>query len=104
MALEWRLRKVMAERGVWSGSELRRLMVDKAGYSITPPSISALLTGEPRQMKTETMDALCTALDCSPSDLWAHTPTYKASYDSHTDSQANVVNGDVPKKNILPPF
>lgn len=103
MALEWRLRKVMAERGVWSGSELRRLMMDKSGFVISPPSISALLTGEPRQMKAETMDALCTALQCTPSDLWAHTPTYNANHDKRPESSSNVVNG-VPNKNVLPPF
>ncbi|MED4907451.1 helix-turn-helix domain-containing protein [Brevibacillus centrosporus] len=76
MALEWRLRQVMAERGVWTGAELIRLMEDKAGYSLSAPSISVLLANAPKQVKADTMDALCTALDCSPSDLWRHKPTY----------------------------
>jgi len=76
MSLEWRLRKVMAEREIWSGAQLGRLMEQKAGYKLSPPSISALLTEEPKQVKTQTMDALCTALDCTPSDLWKHTPTF----------------------------
>ena len=37
-------------------------------------SISALLTNQPRQMKAETLDALCTTLECTPGDLWVHTP------------------------------
>jgi putative transcriptional regulator len=76
MALEWRLRQVMAERGVWTGAELIRLMEEKAGYSLSAPSISLLLANAPKQVKSETMDALCTALDCSPSDIWRHKPTY----------------------------
>ncbi|MGI8383182.1 helix-turn-helix domain-containing protein [Robertmurraya sp. P23] len=75
MVLEWRLRKVMAENGIWSGAELGRILEDKAGYKLSPPSISALLTVEPKQIKSQTMDALCTALNCSPNDLWKHTPT-----------------------------
>lgn len=75
MALKWRLRQIMAERSIWSGAELGRLMEQKAGYKLSAPSISALLTEEPRQVKTQTMDALCTALDCKPSDLWHHTPS-----------------------------
>src|SRR5205085_9645379 len=75
MSLEWRLRQVMAHRGVWSGAELGRLMEQKAGYKLSAPSISALLTEAPRQVKAQTMDALCTALDCTPSDLWHHTPS-----------------------------
>ena len=73
--LVWMLRQVMASRGIWSGAALARLLQDKAGYSLSAPSISALLSGQPRQMKAETMDALCTALDCTPNDLWVYTPT-----------------------------
>ncbi len=75
MALKWRLRQVMAERGIWSGAELGRFMEQKAGYTLSAPSISALLAGPPKQMKAQTMDALCTALDCTPADLWQHAPS-----------------------------
>ncbi|WP_028548102.1 helix-turn-helix domain-containing protein [Paenibacillus sp. UNC451MF] len=72
--LVWMLRQVMASRGIWSGAALARLLKEKADYSLSPPSISALLAGQPRQMKAETMDALCTALECTPNDLWVYTP------------------------------
>ncbi|OXS57701.1 XRE family transcriptional regulator [Cohnella sp. CIP 111063] len=71
--LEWVLRKVMLDRGIWSGAELQRLLQDKAGYRMSAPSISALVNGQPKQMKGETLDALCTALECTPGDLWIHT-------------------------------
>ncbi|MXQ54735.1 helix-turn-helix domain-containing protein [Shimazuella alba] len=70
--LIWMLRKLMADRGIWKGSELARLLEEKAGYRLSAPSISALLNGQPKQMKTETLDALCTALECTPNDLWVH--------------------------------
>jgi DNA-binding Xre family transcriptional regulator len=70
--LIWMLRKLMADRGIWKGSELARLLEEKAGYRLSAPSISALLNGQPKQMKMETLDALCTALECTPSDLWVH--------------------------------
>lgn len=73
--LVWMLRKIMAERGIWTGAELARLLREKAGYQLSPPSISALLRGQPKQMKAETLDALCTALECTPGDLWVHTPS-----------------------------
>lgn len=69
------LRKVMAERGIWTGAALARLLKEKAGYELSAPSISALLNGQPKQMKTDTLDALCTALDCTPGDLWLHIPS-----------------------------
>ena len=75
MTLEWRLRRVMADRGIWTGAELGRLLWEKAGYRLTAPSISDLLTRPPRQLKVETLDALCTALNCSPAEILVHTPS-----------------------------
>lgn len=72
--LVWMLRKVMADRGIWTGAELARLLMEKAGYRLSAPSISMLLTQQPKQMKAETLDALCTALACTPGELWVHTP------------------------------
>lgn len=75
MALEWKLRKVMAEKNIWSGAELGRLLQDLAGYKLSAASISVLINEQPKQVKAETMNALCTALECTPSDLWVFTPT-----------------------------
>jgi Predicted transcriptional regulator len=72
--LEWMLRQVMAQRGIWTGAALAKLLKEKANYRLSAPSISALLTQQPRQMKADTLDALCTALECTPGDLWVHTP------------------------------
>ena len=100
MALEWRLRKVMADREIWTGSELARLMKERAGYSLSAPSISALLTSSPKQVKSETMDALCTALDCTPADLWRHTPTYTPSAKSNKNAKLAQAAGN----DRLPPI
>jgi putative transcriptional regulator len=73
--LVWMLRSLMAERNIWTGAALARLLKERAGYELSAPSISALVTTQPKQMKAETLDALCTALDCTPNDLWVHTPS-----------------------------
>ncbi len=65
---------MMAARGIWSGAALGRLLKERAGYELSAPSISALVSGEPKQMKADTMNALCTALACTPNDLWSFTP------------------------------
>lgn len=75
MTLEWRLRRVMADRGIWTGAELARVLQEEAGYRLTAPSISELISRPPRQLKVETLDALCTALGCSPAELLIHTPS-----------------------------
>jgi putative transcriptional regulator len=69
MKIQWKLRMAAAQREVWTGAELRRLLADRAGLELSAPSVSALLTKEPSQVKMATLAALCTALDCTPNDL-----------------------------------
>ncbi len=69
MKVEWRLRMVAAQRNVWTGAQLRRLLADKAHHPLSSASVSALLTKQPTQIKLTTLAALCEALDCSASDL-----------------------------------
>jgi putative transcriptional regulator len=65
----WRLRMACAERGVWTGAELRRLLAEKAGLQLSAASISALMTHQPSHVRLSTLAAICTALDCTPNDL-----------------------------------
>jgi putative transcriptional regulator len=68
--IQWRLRMAAAQREVWTGTQLRRLLAEKAGLEMSAASVSALFTKEPSQIKLSTLIALCTALDCSPNDLF----------------------------------
>lgn len=69
MDIKWRLRMAAAQREVWTGAELRRLLAERAGLEISSASVSALLTRQPAQLKLSTLAALCTALGCTPNDL-----------------------------------
>ena len=57
-----------AQREVWTATELRRLLADKAGVQMSAASVSALFAKEPSQIKLSTLIALCTALGCTPDD------------------------------------
>jgi DNA-binding Xre family transcriptional regulator len=71
--IRWRLRHVAADREIWTGAELRRLLLAKTGLSLTSSSMSALMATEPdkqpREVKVRTLAALCTVLNCTPNDL-----------------------------------
>jgi putative transcriptional regulator len=67
--IRWRLRMAAAQREVWTGAQLRRLLAERAGLHLSSASVSALLTRQPAQVKLETLAALCTALECTPNDL-----------------------------------
>ena len=70
MNVRWRLRMAAAQREVWTGAQLRRLLGERAGLHLSSASVSALLTRQPAQVRLETLAALCTALDCTPNDLF----------------------------------
>lgn len=70
MQIRWRLRMAAAQREVWTGAQLRRLLAERAGLQLSSASVSALFSKQPAQVKLETLAALCTALDCSPNDLF----------------------------------
>jgi DNA-binding Xre family transcriptional regulator len=70
MRISWKLRMTAAQHGVWTGTDLRRLLRERAGLELSSPSVSALFTKEPAQIKLSTLIALCTALECTPNDLF----------------------------------
>ena len=70
MRIRWRLRMAAAQREVWTGAQLRRLLAERAGLRLSSASVSALFAKQPAQVKLETLAALCTALQCSPNDLF----------------------------------
>ena len=70
MKIGWKLRMAAAQREVWTGAQLRRLLAERAGLELSSASVSALLTKEPNQIKLSTLVALCTALECTPNDLF----------------------------------
>lgn len=67
--VEWKLRMTAAQRGIWTGTQLRRLLAERAGLELSAASVSALFTKQPSQVKLFTLAALCAALDCTPGDL-----------------------------------
>ena len=66
MQITWKLRMAAAQREVWTGAQLQRLLAEKAGLEMSSASVSALFTKQPNQIKLSTLIALCTALECTP--------------------------------------
>lgn len=69
MDVTWKLRMAAAQREVWTGAQLRRLLAERAGVEMSAASVSALMRQPPKQLKLSTLEALCVALDCQPGDL-----------------------------------
>jgi putative transcriptional regulator len=71
---KWHLKKIMVERGLWTGQELLDLLEQKAGVIISHTAVMQLIKQEPKAFRLQTLEALCIALECSPWDLIEYIP------------------------------
>lgn len=68
LGYRWRLREVMAARGLWHTTELRPLLLER-GVELSPAQVHRLVTQTPERLSLRTLMALCDALDCEVADL-----------------------------------
>lgn len=70
----WKLREIMARRGVHTAKELTELLHER-GITLTPNAIWRIVTQEPERIAFKVLVALCDALDVTPNDLITYTVT-----------------------------
>lgn len=66
--MQWNLRMVAAQRGVWKASDLRRAL-GEAGLSISAGKMSHLWSSTPISVRLDDLDVICAVLDCTPAEL-----------------------------------
>jgi hypothetical protein len=66
---EWRLRELMAGKGLFSAVQLQQALADH-GVTLGPSQAHELMTRAPKQPRTAVLFALCEVLDCTLADLW----------------------------------
>jgi len=64
----WRLRERMAQRGIFSASELAPHLAAH-GVKLSSSQVWRLVTGRPERLNLRTLVVLCEILDCTPNDL-----------------------------------
>ncbi|MEV4130334.1 helix-turn-helix transcriptional regulator [Nocardia sp. NPDC049707] len=68
MGYQWRLRYLMAERGMFQTSELGPLLTER-GIRLSREQVYRLVTQAPQRLNMDVLVALCDILDCTPNDL-----------------------------------
>ena len=68
VTMQWNLRQVMADRGLFQTSELLPLLADR-GIQVSREHVYRLVTRTPQRINIDILAALCDALDCDPGDL-----------------------------------
>lgn len=64
----WRLREIMAARGLFNISELIPLLTER-GIDLSPSQIYRLVGSKPERISLGLLGALCDALECTVDDL-----------------------------------
>jgi DNA-binding Xre family transcriptional regulator len=68
MSIEWRLRLLMAERGMFATSDLVGPLAER-GIHLSREQVYRLVTSTPQRLSMDVLAALCDILACRPSDL-----------------------------------
>ena len=68
----WRLREVMATRGVFTATELVPLLRER-GVDLSASQVHRLVSGTPERLSLQVLSAFCDILGCTPADLVATT-------------------------------
>ena len=68
LGYRWRLREVMAARGLWSTTDLAPLLAAR-GIELSSTQVYRLVVQTPERLSLRTLMALCDALECTSTDL-----------------------------------
>ena len=68
LGYRWRLREVMAARGLWSTTDLAPLLFER-GIELSSTQVYRLVTQTPERLSLRILMALCDALECTSTDL-----------------------------------
>ena len=60
---------VMFEKGIFTVTDLQRQIKEKGNIEISVPAVHRMVNKKPAEIKFSTLNAICMALDCEPSDV-----------------------------------
>jgi DNA-binding Xre family transcriptional regulator len=66
--VKWNLRLAAANRGIWTASELQRMLAG-AGLRISAGKMSGLWSGHPASVKLDDLDVICAVVGCGVEEL-----------------------------------
>ncbi|MER7694189.1 helix-turn-helix transcriptional regulator [Streptomyces sp. NPDC097610] len=70
VSYQWRLREVMATRGIFTASDLSPLLAER-GIELSSVQVWRLVTQTPERLSLPVLAALCDILNSTPADLIA---------------------------------
>ncbi|MFJ1550858.1 helix-turn-helix domain-containing protein [Streptomyces sp. NPDC088246] len=91
VSYQWRLREVMATRGIFVASDLSPLLADR-GIELSSVQVWRLVTQTPERLSLPVLAALCDILDVTPAELIAAKAENVAPRRTAASGSADVVD------------
>ncbi len=95
--MQWNLRMVAAQRGIWRASDLRRLL-GEAGLEVSTGKMSHLWAGQPISVRLDDLEVICQVLDCQPGELLVRDPAATATTGTTTAAAATPSIRPAPRR------
>ncbi len=93
--MKWNLRLTAANRGIWTASELQRMLAAH-GLAVSAGKMSGLWSGNPASVKLDELDVICVVLGCGIDELLLPEPgkvTRPAEGEQHQQAAAPAAGG-----------
>src|SRR6266571_3039409 len=93
--MKWNLRLTAANRGIWTASELQRMLAAH-GLAVSAGKMSGLWSGNPASVKLDELDVICVVLGCGIDELLLPEPgkvTRPAGGEQHQQAAAPAAGG-----------
>jgi DNA-binding Xre family transcriptional regulator len=91
VSYQWRLREIMATRGMFNTTDLVPLLVER-GIKLSASQVHRLVTGVPERLSLPVLAALCDIFDITPAELIATRAENIDVRKSGTDGDLSVVD------------
>lgn len=73
--IRWKLKAVLAKKyHIYTATNLQKLIIKKTGVVISVANLCKYVNAEPKMIRLETMEILCSALECDLSSLLSVKP------------------------------
>lgn len=78
MAINWRLKTfIFTKFNITKATKVQKMILDKTGILISLQNLCNLINKKPQMIKLDTMEIICSALNCELKDILKITPASK---------------------------
>lgn len=91
MPIEWNLKTYLAKKhAIYSATELRKVIIKQTGIIISLQNLCNYLNEKPKMIRLETIDILCSALNCKLENFCRIIPSSRKKKDNEKLSYKNT--------------